>query len=146
MVDKTLLAFHGSDSVGKYIGTVPYGTAAENLAYLGVEISIAGLPSSTYSGYDTDVDVLFIISETDEAIDGDASQVKDRYAAGNLTYTEGEETFGCAYYNTGNLYKYVSQILKDSAASAEFEALYKAWLTANRNGAADIDTQGFAKE
>ena len=146
MVDKTLLAFHGNDSVGKYIGTVPYGTAAENLAYLGVEISIAGLPSSTYSGYDTDVDVLFIISETDEAIDGDASQVKDRYAAGNLTYTEGEETFGCAYYNTGNLYKYVSQILKDSATSAEFEALYKAWLTANRNGAADIDAQGFAKE
>ena len=126
---------------------VPYGTAAENLAYLGVDISIAGLPSSTYSGYDTDVDVLFIISETDESIDGDASQVKDRFASGNLTYTEGEETFNCVYYNTGNLYKYVAQILKNGNAevSAQFEKLFKDWLAANRGGALDIDAQGFAK-
>lgn len=147
MVDLALLAFHGGDSVGKYIGMVPYGTAAENLAYLGVDISIAGLPSSTYSGYDTDVDVLFIISETDESIDGDASQVKDRFASGNLTYTEGEETFNCVYYNTGNLYKYVAQILKNGNAevSAQFEKLFKDWLAANRGGALDIDAQGFAK-
>jgi len=148
LVDTALLAFHAKDSIGKYIGMVPYGTAAENLAYLGVDISICGLPSSTYSGYDTDVDVLFIMAETNEAISGDASQVKDRYNAGNLTFVKDGEEQTAVFYNTGNTYKYASEILEkagDKSAASDFAELYKAWLSANRSGAAEIDPQGFAK-
>lgn len=148
LLDNALLAFHASDSIGKYIGMVPYGTAAENLAYLGVDITICGLPSSTYSGLDIDVDVLFIMCETDESICGDDSQVKDRFNAGNLTFTKGGFTFPCIFYNTGNTYKFASHILKtagDNKAADEFEAFYKAWLSANRPGAEDIDAQGFGK-
>ncbi len=148
LLDNALLAFHASDSVGRFIGMVPYGTAAENLAYLGVEIKICGLPSSTYSGYDPDVDVLFITAETDEAIDGDASQVKDRYAAGTLTYSTAKGEENAVFYNTGNTYKYAAQILKnagDMAAGNAYEELFLAWLKANRPEASDIDAQGFAK-
>ncbi len=148
LLDKALLSFHANDSVGKYIGMVPYGTAAENLAYLGVDISICGLPSSTYSGYDTDVDVLFIMAETNEAINGDDSQVKDRYASGNLTFNQGGEELPAVFYNIGNTYKYTSEILEregDKNAASEFGELYLAWLSANRSGADSIDAQGFAK-
>ena len=144
-VDMALLAFHANDSIGKYYGMVPYGTAAENLAYLGTEISICGLPSSTYSGYDTDVDVLFIMAATDQAIDGDDSQVKDRYAAGNLTYSENGEELPCVFYNTGNVYKFAAEMLKNKATADQFKALYESWLAANREGASDIDLQGFKK-
>ena len=148
LLDNALVAFHESDSIGKFIGMVPYGTAAENLAYLGVDITVCGLPSSTYSGLDTDVDVLFIMCETDESVCGDDSQVKDRFNAGNLTYTDGDTVYSTVFYNTGNTYKYASEILKKegyTSASSEFEAFYKAWLSANRPGAEDIDAQGFAK-
>ncbi len=145
VLDKLLLAFHSSDSTGKYIGTVPYGTAAENLAYLGADVSICGLPSSTYSGYDTDVDVLFIMALTNESIAGDTSQVRERYNAGNLTYTDGEEEKLCKYYNTGNVYKYVSEILKgkNDEMSSKFGALYTDWTTAVHSGS-EINDQGFA--
>ena len=147
LLDSLLLAFHESDSTGKYIGTVPYGTAAENLAYLGTDVSICGLPSSTYSGYDTDVDVLFIMGATDESIDGDYSQVKERYLAGNLTFKDDGEEKTCVYYNTGNTYRYASSILKaagDSSAAEKYDTLYEAWLTSARGGAAGIDDCGFA--
>jgi hypothetical protein len=124
---------------------VPYGTAAENLAYLGAEITICGLPSSTYSGYDLDVDVLFIMAATDQAIDGDDSQVKDRFTAGNLTYSENGEELPCVFYNTGNVYKHAAEKLADKASAEFFGGLYASWLTANRPGASDIDLQGFAK-
>jgi len=148
LLDSALLSFHENDSVGKYIGMVPYGTAAENLAYLGVEITICGLPSSTYSGCDTDVDVLFIMAETNEAINGDDSQVKDRFNAGNLVFTANGEEHLTIFYNIGNIYKYVSELLTASgntSAGDSFEELYSAWLSANRSGASSIDDQGFAK-
>ncbi len=148
LLDAALCAFHAKDSVGKYIGMVPYGTAAENLAYLGVDITVCGLPSSTYSGLDTGVPVLFIIAETDESICGDDSQVKDRFNAGNLTYIAAGEQLNSIFYNNGNVCKYTAQILKnsgDKSSSAEFEKLFEAWLAANRPGSADIDAQGFGK-
>ncbi len=148
LLDTALLAFHEKDSVGKYIGMVPYGTAAENLAYLGTDITICGLPSSTYSGYDTDVDVLFIMAETNEAVDGDDSYVKDRYNAGNLIYKNGDGEENCIFFNTGNTCKYAALLLKetgDSALASEFDALFRAWLSANRPGASDINAQGFAE-
>lgn len=144
LLDTLLLAFHEKDSSGKYIGNIPYGTAAENLAYLGIDISIGGLPSSTYSGMSTDVDVVFIMAATSESIDGDASQVKERYLAGTLTFN-GDEV--CSYYNMGNIYKHVAEIFKDkgdTASAEKFDILFKAWLINHRNGASDINGQGFA--
>lgn len=145
LLDNALIAFHNEDSVGKLIGMVPFGTAAENLAYLGVDITVCGLPSSTYSGLDTEVDVLFVIAETDESICGDDSQVKDRFNAGNLTYGDGVPT---VFYNNGSVCKYTAEILAsagDKSSSADFERLFSAWLAANRPGSDDIDAQGFGK-
>ncbi len=149
LVDSVLLAFHESDSVGKYIGMVPYGTAAENLAYLGADIAICGLPSSTYSGYDTDVDVLFILSETNENISGAASQVKERYEAGNLTYHDGGEEKTTVFYNNGNACKAVAKVFEaagDSERAADYNEMFEAWLDATHGAdATGIDEQGFKK-
>ena len=126
---------------------MPYGTADENLAYLGVDITVCGLPSSTYSGLDPDVPVLFVMAETSEAIDGNDSQVKDRYNSGNLTYSDNGTDVPCIFYNTGNTFKFISEILSekgDKSASEEFAKLWHAWLSANRPGANDINLQGFA--
>ena len=152
LMDNVLLAFHANDSVGKYIGMVPYGTAAENLAYLGASISICGLPSSTYNGYDTDIDVVFILAETDEDIVGTgketaASQVKERYEAGNLTYTdsEGNEKIS-EFINIGRVYKILSELAGESGLTELSEAYhqaFEAWLEATYEGAVDIDGQGF---
>ena len=148
LIDAAICAFHAKDSVGKLIGMVPYGTAAENLAYLGVDITVCGLPSSTYSGLDTGVPILFIMAETDESVCGDDSQVKDRFNAGNLTYASDGEQVNSIFYNNGNVCKSTAQILKnagDGTSSAEFEKLFEAWLAANRPGSGDIDAQGFGK-
>lgn len=152
MMDAALLGFHSGDSVGKFIGMVPYGTAAENLAFLGADLSICGLPSSTYSGYDTDVDVVFVMTETDQDIAGSgsaevASQVSGRYELGNLLYTdaEGQEQV-TLFYNTGNTYKAAAAICEaagDTDGAAAYTALYEAWLKTVHANAADIDGQGF---
>lgn len=152
LLDNALVAFHKNDSIGKYFGMVPYGTSAENLAYLGVEIAIAGLPSSTYNGYDTDVDVVFIMAETNEDITGSgaetpASQVKARYDAGNLTYVNkaGNEVV-TEFYNTGNVYKALASVYTkagDTAQAEKYQQMYNDWLTANHPGASGIDGQGF---
>ena len=155
LYDNVLLAFHNSDSVGKYIGMVPYGTAAENLAYLGADIAIAGLPSSTYNGFDTAVGVLFVATLTDEDIIGTgkdtaASQVKERYEAGNLLYTDANgESKTTVFYNTGNLYKALAEVcaeLGDTAGAAAYQAKFDAWLAATHPNADTIDDQGFPVE
>lgn len=153
LLDGVLQAFHSKDSTGKYIGTVPYGTSAENLAYLGVNIAIGGLPSSTYNGYDTDVDVLFVLGETDQDIAGSGSaevysQVKARYEAGNLLYTDSDGVKQTAvFYNTGNVYKAASEILTakgSEALAGAYKRLFSEWLAAVYPNAVDIDAQGFA--
>ena len=145
LLDTALLSFHANDSVGKKIGTVPYGTAAENLAYLGADISICGLPSSTYNGYDTAIDVLCIIAVTNEDINGNVSQVKERYQAGNLLYTENGAKKTAHFYNTGNILKTVASLYEDAdnGASATYCALYESWLLSVHPTATDIDEQGF---
>ncbi len=152
LLDNLLLAFHDGDSTGKYIGMVPYGTAAENLAYLGADIAIAGLPSSTYNGFDTNVDVLFILKDTDEDIIGTgkdeaASQVKARYEAGNLLYTDKNgEKQTTVFYNIGNIYKAISEIYKNggnATAGAIYQAKFESWLGTVHGEATDIDAQGF---
>ena len=155
LLDSVLLAFHEKDSVGSYIGMVPYGTAAENLAYLGADIAIGGLPSSTYNGFDTDVDVLFIMAETDEDIAGSgkeeaASQVKARYEAGNLLYTDKNgRKQTTVFYNTGNVYKSIVPIMREFGGKDWADAcsqLFKAWLEKVHPGAKDINAQGFPKK
>ena len=156
LMDNVLLSFHAEDSVGKYIGMVPYGTAAENLAYLGADIAICGLPSSTYNGYDTDVDVLFVMVLTDEDIVGSgaataASQVKERYEAGNLLYTdENGKKQTTVFLNTGNVYKALAAVFADNdegTTSEIYQELFAAWLKKARGEAAgDIDEQGFVIE
>lgn len=148
LLDGTLIAFHKSDSIGKYIGMVPYGTAAENLAYLGVEISIAGLPSSTYSGYDTDVDVAFIMAASNQTMADSDSQVKERYEAGNLTFTDkdGNEQ-NAVYYNTGNVLKALAEYYSANGHEQDaqnYQAAFNSWLSKNHSGAKDIDAWGFA--
>lgn len=146
VMDTILLNFHAQDSVGKYIGMVPYGTAAENLAYLGVEIAMAGLPSSTYNGVETSVDIVFIMNDTNEDITGDASQVKDRFTAGNLTYVGADgETRDAAYLNRGVVLKVTALIYKSlgqNDLAANYETAFTAWLNATHPGAVDIDEQG----
>jgi len=74
--------------------------------------------------------------------------VKDRFNAGNLTYTLDGEQVNSIFYNNGNVCKYTAQILKNAGegtSSAEFEKLFEAWLAANRPGSNDIDAQGFGK-
>jgi hypothetical protein len=152
-MDNALLSFHTNDSSGKYIGTVPYGTAAENLAYLGADIAICGLPSSTYNGYDTDVEVLFVLTETDQDIVGTgnataASQVKERYEAGNLTFTD---TFGfvkpTVFFNIGNIYKAIASVALDNldyVTASTYLAKFEEWLiSVHGEDAKDIDAQGF---
>lgn len=153
LMDNALLNFHANDSTGKYIGMVPYGTAAENLAYLGVNLSICGLPSSTYAGYDTSVDVLNIMTETNQDIMGNgeeqaASSVNTRYEAGTLLYTdkngEKQET---VFYNTGNVYKTAIEICEksgDEESAKMYTTLYKQWVSDVHGNATGIDAQGFA--
>nr|MBR6777841.1 hypothetical protein [Clostridia bacterium] len=153
LIDNVLLSFHANDSTGKYIGMVPYGTAAENLAYLGADIAICGLPSSTYNGYDTDVDVLFVMAVTDQDIVGTgvataASQVKERYEAGNLLYTDANgEKQATVFYNTGNACKAIASIFEKNGETAfadVYRIFFVLWLNEVHEGATDIDAQGFA--
>ena len=152
LMDELLLAFHANDSVGKLIGAVPYGTSAENLAYLGANITIAGLPSSTYTGYYTDIDVLFIMTESYQDIAGSGEAVVDssvasRFEAGNLLYTDKNEVKQTTiFFNTGNVLKYASEIMQNAGDydnAQHYLTLYTDWLAEYANGATDIDAQGF---
>lgn len=155
LYDNLLLKFHESDSIGKYIGLIPFGTAAENLAYLGADISLCGLPSSTYTGYDQSVDIKFIMSAVNTAIDKDTN-LNGRYADGTLLDHDknGNETI-TAYYNIGNLYKqlityYSSNEHADAVYKSQYEEKFREWLR-TVNGLApnsnvtdyDVDDQGF---
>ena len=146
LLDAALLGFHKADSVGKYIGMVPYGTAAENLAYLGADISLCGLPSSTYNGYEPSVEVLFVSAATNEDIRGTVSQVAERYNKGNLFYTDIDGTRKTTQFlNVANVYKnlvvlYLAEGDTDSAAL--YLELYASWLSAQ--GYKNIDAQGIA--
>lgn len=141
-------AFHESDSVGKYIGTVPFGTSAENLAYLGIDIAICGLPSSTYTGYDTAVDVKFVLSTTNGNVTTDNNLV-GRYNDGTLKDGDKITTF----YNVGYFFKtlkayYTEQ--SDTVNAGLYGDLFDAWLRSVNNLESsadvtgyDVDAQGF---
>ena len=155
LYDNLLSAFHEQDSIGKYIGLIPFGTAAENLAYLGVDISLCGLSSGTYTGYEQSVDIKFVMATVNTAIDSDTN-ISGRYANGTLLDHDknGNETI-TAFFNIGNLYKqlikyYSSEEHGNNIYKAYYEEKFKAWLravnglpeNADTNGY-DVDNQGF---
>lgn len=143
LMEKLAFAFHEKDSIGKYIGRVPYGTAAENLAYLGADISIGGLDSSTYQGYEQEVDVKFLLMLTDDDITKNTN-IGERYNSGTLLNHSSDGTLiKPTYFNNGYLLKalvkyYESNNLNDLKKS--YENLLNAWL--NKMGATDVDEQG----
>ena len=134
LIDQLMINFHSIDSAGKHIGSVPYGTAAENLAYLGADISICGLPSSTYTGYDTSVPVIYVMSQTNGNISSDGN-LSSRYENGSLTHDslKGEKTT-TSYINIGNLYKNLSsyyQKIGNANLAKTYNSLFLNWLIAN---------------
>ena len=148
LYDNLLSAFHEQDSIGKYIGLIPFGTAAENLAYLGVDISLCGLSSGTYTGYEQSVDIKFVMATVDTAIDSDTN-ISGRYANGTLLDHDknGNETI-TAFFNIGNLYKqlikyYSSEEHGNNIYKAYYEEKFKAWLRAVNGLAEDADTTGY---
>lgn len=139
--------FHNADSIGQRIGLMPYGTAAENLAYIGLDIAIGGLPSSTYTGYETSVDVLFVLNLTNGGITTD-DNLKARYELGNLVYHDGEGGEKVTkYYNVGLIYKTIMESTSDPTEKARYEGLLEDWIKAvhNVNDASGytVDDQGF---
>ena len=148
LYDNLLSAFHEQDSIGKYIGLIPFGTAAENLAYLGVDISLCGLSSGTYTGYEQSVDIKFVMATVDTAIDSDTN-ISGRYADGTLLDHDknGNETI-TAFFNIGNLYKqlieyYSSEEHGNNIYKAYYEEQFKAWLRAVNGLTEDADTNGY---
>ncbi len=128
LINDACLAFHNNDSIGKYIGMVPYGTAAENLAYLGANISIGGLNSSTYTGYDTNVDVLFVIQDTNQDITKN-NNLNSRYDIGNLNFHINDKEYITKYFNNGNILKYLIDIYKDDETLHDYyQNKFNEWL------------------
>ena len=152
LYDNLLSAFHEQDSIGKYIGLIPFGTAAENLAYLGVDISLCGLSSGTYTGYEQSVDIKFVIAAADNAnsaIDSDTN-ISGRYANGTLLDHDknGNET-KTLFFNIGNLYKQLMKYYSseeqgnDIIKAAYYEDKFKAWLRAVNELPEGADTTGY---
>ena len=148
LYDNLLSAFHEQDSIGKYIGLIPFGTAAENLAYLGVDISLCGLSSGTYTGYEQSIDIKFVMATVDTAIDSDTN-LSGRYANGTLLDHDknGKEDI-TAFFNIGNLYKqlieyYSSEEHGNDKYKAYYEEKFKAWLRAVNGLSEDADTNGY---
>ncbi len=143
LMNHLIVAFHDGDSTGKKIGRVPYGTAAESLAYIGADISIGGFESSTYTGYDANVDVKFIIRPGSGTV-ATSTNLSARYADGTLHNhnADGTEADTC-YFNTGLTLKslvahYTSTL--QTELKTKYEGLYNTWLTANN--ASDVTEEG----
>ena len=148
LYDNLLSQFHEKDSIGKFIGLIPFGTAAENLAYLGVDLSLCGLSSGTYTGYEQSVDIKFVMAMVDTAIDGDTN-ISGRYADGTLLDhdKDGNESI-TAFFNIGNLYKqlieyYSTEDHGNNIYKAYYEEKFKAWIRAVNGLAENADTSGY---
>ena len=153
LIDNVMLNFHSGDSMGKYMGMVPYGTAAENLAYLGLDLAIGGLQSSTYAGYDPAVDVKFVLNPIDGDITDDGN-LASRYENGTLlNHDENGDLCDTEFFNVGYFYKAVAAIYaenQETDAAAVMIAKLQDWLRTVNGLAAgadltgyDVDAQGF---
>lgn len=123
-------AFYTSDSEGKLIGILPGGVAAENFAYLGYDFALGGVSSSTYTGYEKDVIVEFIISGNNTTIQTDGN-VSTRYNEGSLNWTKGtDNNYTTFMLNRGNVYKTLMEYYKTTNAtlSNSYKTLFEDWL------------------
>lgn len=103
--------FHTSDSEGKYCKLIPNGVAAENLAYLNYDHVVGGLSSSTYTGYDADVPVLYMFNLAEDKTNSlpylsaeSDSILADRFIEDTLDGKCGEDEVKHTYFNKGTLY------------------------------------------
>ncbi|MDE5549249.1 MAG: hypothetical protein K2J13_03250 [Clostridia bacterium] len=154
LVSNLMVAFHNQDSIGKYISMIPYGTAAENLAYLGLgdNLSIGGLNSSTYTGYEQSVDVVFVMQNVNTAINANANLL-GRYNEGSLVYHKDGKEMVTDFINNGNMYKSLYEYFKANSQTAyadQYRVLYENWLRSQCNleesdslEGYGVDAQGF---
>ena len=117
--------FHKVDGEGRFIGILPGGVAAENLAYLGVPTYLTGLPSSTYTGYDSTRPILSVLSNGQSGDIHSDVNINQRYIDGELRWEdEGIET---VFYNTGKmqdeLFEYFSKLAEEET-HADTKAVY----------------------
>lgn len=146
LMNHLIVAFHNSDSIGKKIGRVPYGTAAENLAYVGADLSIGGGESSTYTGYDPSIDVKFILQPGNGNV-ASSSNIGPRYEDGTLqNHTASGEEDVTSYFNTGvilkTLVEYYTEI-SNSELVTRYTGLYENWLRTVNGLATDADVTGY---
>lgn len=92
--------FHFNDSVGKKIGVLPGGVSVENFAFLGIDFSICGLDSSSYTGFATYIPVEFVMGSGNYTIF--SQNLIGRYNAGTLLDSKEQTTL---VLNKGNLLK-----------------------------------------
>lgn len=151
IIDRLLGEFHSKDSVGKYIGNIPYSIPSENLAYLNADITLAGHTSSSYTGFDDSTEILFIISDDNDNIANSKninlySNLGGLLKKGRLSYTDesGNRVSSC-YFNTGNIFKNTAIVLDNlhHSSSDYFSNLYSKWLKEHCNNARDIDNLGY---
>lgn len=149
LLSGAILDFHKYNSVGKMFGRVPYGTAAENIAYLGVDIALGGMYSSTYTGYDPTVPVEFVFrAQVDGSIEDD-NTLSARYHADNLFYYDDEGKRQITrYINKGKFFELMrDKFAVGSAWYEDYNDLRSNWLkymTKNPDiSGYVIDDQGF---
>lgn len=104
--------FHFNDSLGKRIGVLPGGVSVENFAFLGLDFSICGLDSSSYTGYEPSVPVEFVMGGGNYNVY--TGNLVGRFNAGTLLDSNGETTL---ILSKGNILKMLGR-----------QAEYKAWL------------------
>lgn len=151
MMNKLAKLFHSSDSEGKFCGMIPYGCAAENLAYLGIDHVIGGLPSSTYTGYSEKVPVLFILNTSDGNTNCETDDnIKARYEQETLQWDVDGKDLHTTYINRGNLYRLLRdyyQGVGNTSLANKYEELYRNWIekTFSKTNGEDfeIDDYGF---
>ena len=95
----------------------------------------------------SNVDVMFIMAASNQTMADTDSQVKERFEAGNLTYTDKDgNAVNAVYYNTGNVFKALAKYYEsvgDTQNSLNYTAAFNSWLSKNHSGASDIDDWGF---
>ena len=123
---KLAYSFHSLDSEGKYIGVLPGGVAAENLAYLGVKTYLCGLASSTYTGYEKTSPILYVLNNIDGDIRDDIA-INQRYIDEELVWEEDGNKIETIFLNYGNRYYVLSNFYKelsDKETDIDKKALY----------------------
>ena len=150
ILDKLIRSFHDNDSIGKYIGNILYTISSENLSFLDVPLYICGNPSSTYSGFSEDPNIVFIIHPDDKSISDSISlkqfsNLTDMYHSGQLHYSDDSGNIQPAYYfNTGHTFKLAADILhSESDSAAEYYChLFNDWMKNHHDGYSSLNNTG----